>query len=562
MTIFARRAAGAVAVVAAAATAVGSAAVTPTAHAASNARQSAVTAHSTDPAAAPTNEQWGDAVADAKSKDAQGRNQANLDPGSLYTVETALGVRAIWGGNNPLRQSVTGNGVGVAVLDSGVDQVPGLAGSGKVIYGPDLSIEGNGVLADHDTYGHGTFMAGIVAGRGTSDPTSKLAGEGANVQLGIAPDAQLLAMKLATTDGSTDVTQVIAAIDWVIEHPTLPNGTPIRVINLSYGTDSAQSYQVDPLAAAVENAWKHGIVVVTSVGNEGASTGRLTDPAIDPYVLSVAALDNSDQPSGWNNPTAASFSNVGNATRSPDLGAPGRSIVSLRAPGSYVDTNYPSGRVAGDPTGTLFRGSGTSQAAAVVSGVVALLLQAYPTLTPDQVKAALVRSALPMPGIAATAVGAGRIDPGKAMTAASQMVGRTSTATRLRAAAEQHFIPSNGLGSIEAARGGALLVDPDGNDVSGEIDVQGASWNGLQWMIASRTLTAWSGGRWLGETFTGSGWDLSGGTPSARWFTARWSSARWSDADWTSARWSAAQWSSARWSSARWSSARWSSRDW
>jgi serine protease AprX len=276
----------------------------------------------------------------------------------------------------------------------------------------------------------------------------------------------------------------------------------------------------------------------------------------------VAALDNSDQPSGWNNPTVASFSNVGTATRSPDLGAPGTSIVSLRAPGSYVDAHYPSGRVSGDRTGTLFRGSGTSQAAAVVSGVVALLLQAYPTLTPDEVKSALVSSALPMPGTPTTAVGAGRLDAGRALSAAARMIGSTATAARLRAAAGQSFAASTGLGSIDAARGGALLVDADGNDVSGEVDVQGVAWNGPRWVLASRTLTAWSGGRWLGETFTGGGWDLSNGIPSARWFTARWSSVRWSGADWTSAVWSAARWSAARWSSARWSSARWSSRDW
>jgi serine protease AprX len=283
---------------------------------------------------------------------------------------------------------------------------------------------------------------------------------------------------------------------------------------------------------------------------------------MDPYVLSVAALDNSDLASGWNNPTVASFSNSGNASRSPDLGAPGRSIVSLRAPGSYVDVNYPSGRVAGDPTGNLFRGSGTSQAAAVVSGVAALLLQAYPLLTPDQVKAALVTSALPMPGTPVTAVGAGRLDAGKAMAAAGQMMGLTSGAAKIRASAVQSFPRSSGLGSIEAARGGAVLVDADGNDVSGEVDVQGVPWNGASWVSASRNLTAWSGGRWLGETFTGGGWDLSSGLAMARWFSARWSSARWSDANWDSARWSSADWWLARWSSDLSWAARWSMIDW
>ena len=92
----------------------------------------------------------------------------------------------------------------------------------------------------------------------------------ASAQLGVAPDARLLALKLAATDGSTDVSQVIAALDWVTQHRN-DNGMQVRVVNLSFGTGSLQSYQVDPLAAAAENAWRHGLVVVVSGGNEGAA---------------------------------------------------------------------------------------------------------------------------------------------------------------------------------------------------------------------------------------------------------------------------------------------------
>ena len=256
---------------------------------------------------------WGDPTADSVSKDAYGRNQAQSDPGSLFTVEKAIGARSVWTKKDKSGRQVTGQGVAVAVLDSGVDQVPGLDGAGKVTYGPDLSIEGNGALAQQDTYGHGTFMAGIIAGRGATNPSSDLPSAPANIQLGIAPDAKLLAMKLATTDGSTDVSQVIAALDWVTQHPVLADGTRVRVINLSYGTDSAQPYANDPLAAAADNAWRHGIVVVTSAGNTGSATGRLTDPAIDPTVIAVGATDSSDRSDGWahDHTKVASFSNVG-----------------------------------------------------------------------------------------------------------------------------------------------------------------------------------------------------------------------------------------------------------
>jgi serine protease AprX len=508
---------------------------------------------------------WGDPTADAVSKGADGTYQAKQDPGSLFTVDKAIGARELWSQTDASGQPLTGQGVSVALLDSGVSPVAGLDAAGKVTYGPDLSIEGNGVLTQQDTYGHGTFMAGIIAGRGTTSPSSDLSSAPADVQLGVAPDAGLLAMKLATTDGSVDVSQVIAALDWVTQHPVLPDGTRIRVINLSYGTNSDQSYLADPLAAAAENAWQHGIVVVTSAGNNGSEMGRLTDPAIDPYVIAVGATDSNGKVNGWarNKTTTASFSQVGSADRHADLAAPGTSVVSARAPGSFVDVNNPSGLVSGDVSGQLFRGSGTSEAAAVVSGSVALLLQAYPNLTPDQVKFALTSSADPIKNADPIAVGAGTLDLGEALQTASHLTGAGETAATLQAAAVQSFPSSTGQGSIQAARAGSVLVDADGNDLSGEIDVQGNPWDPAAWWQATTTLSAWSGGQWLGTTWTGNDWlPASDGLSSARWSSARWSSARWSSADWDSARWSSARWSSARWSSARWSSARWSDNDW
>jgi serine protease AprX len=506
---------------------------------------------------------WGDPTADSLSKDAYGKNQAERDPGSLFTVEKAIGARPVWGKKDKSGRQVTGQGVAVALLDSGVNQVAGLDGAGKISYGPDLSIEASGPLAQEDTYGHGTFIAGIIAGRGANNPSSDLPSAPANVQLGIAPDAKVLAMKLATTDGSTDVSQVIAALDWVTEHPVLADGTRVRVINLSYGTDSAQPYQSDPLAAAAENAWRHGIVVVTSAGNTGSTTGRLTDPAVDPYVLAVGATDSSDRTDGWtrDRTKVAAFSNIGTTARHVDVVAPGTSLVSTRNRGSYVDTNNTSGLVSGDTSGNLFRGSGTSQAAAVVSGSVALLLQAYPTLTPDQVKYALTSTADAVTNAPVVAAGAGTINLTRALDTASHLVGTDNTAAMLRAAAIQSYASSTGQGSIDAARGGSVVVDADGNDLNGEVDAQGNAWDAAAWWQASSTLMAWTGGQWLGATWTGDTWQ-PGDLSSARWSSARWSSARWSDADWDSARWSSARWSSARWSSARWSSARWSSADW
>jgi subtilisin family serine protease len=137
---------------------------------------------------------WGDPAADRVSNDAQGTYRAAKDPGSLYTVGKAIGARGLWAQADKSGGALTGQGVSVAVLDTGVSDVLGLDGAGKVTYGPDLSIEGNGVLTQQDTFGHGTFMAGIIAGRGTTAPSSDLSAEPANVQLGVAPDAKLLAL--------------------------------------------------------------------------------------------------------------------------------------------------------------------------------------------------------------------------------------------------------------------------------------------------------------------------------------------------------------------------------
>jgi serine protease AprX len=504
---------------------------------------------------------WGDPAADAAAT-ANGSYSAADDPGSLYTIENAIGARRVWAQQDSAHRQITGQGVGVAVLDSGVSPVDGLDGKDKLTYGPDLSIEANSPLTDQDTFGHGTHLAGIIAARDDATLTAtSIPHLNPNLQLGVAPDASIEALKLATTDGSTDVSEVIAGLDWITQHPTTADGTRIRVVNLSFGTDSVQPYQADPLAAAAENAWKHGIVVVVSGGNEGYQAGHLTDPAMDPYVLAVGAADSNDSVAGWSSPYVAAFSSSGSNARHVDLLAPGRSIVSLRDPGSYVDTNHPEGRVAGDTTGRLFRGSGTSQAAAVVSGAVALLLQAYPKLTPDQVKYLLMHSAR---AVAASPVyaGAGELDIAAALGQAAGDTGLLGSLLGSLSGATQSWTRSTGQGSIEAARGGSHLVDPDGNELSGEIDVQGKPWRPSTWWPATSSLTAWSGGDWNGEDWTGSVWASTGSWDAARWSAARWSAARWSAARWSDEDWSAARWSAARWSDAAWEAARWSADRW
>ena len=435
---------------------------------------------------------------------------------------------------------LTGKGVTVAVIDSGVVPVDGLDDEGKVVDGPDLSFESQSDETRYlDTFGHGTHMAGIIAGK-------------ADDFTGVAPDARLLSLKVAAADGATDVSQVIAALDWVVQHRR-DEGMDVRVVNLSFGTESTQPYVLDPLAHAAEVAWRRGIVVVVSAGNNGNLTERLTDPAMDPYVLAVGASDDLGTDSRGDD-VVTDFSNRGSLERTPDLLAPGRSIQSLRNPGSYIDEAYPSGRVAtsdgSEPR--YFRGSGTSQSAAFVSGVVALLLQQRPDLTPDQVKALLTSTADRIEGTDRRLQGAGLID--------ARAAARASTPSS--AFVRQTFPVSTGHGSLEAARGGSHVADPEtGVELTGEQDIFGQPWDGRSWSQAAWEGRSWSGGTWNGSSWSGSSW--SGRSWSGRsWSGSSWSGRSWSGRSWSDAMWSGRSWSGRSWSGRSWSDALWSGRSW
>ncbi|MFI7540703.1 S8 family serine peptidase [Actinoplanes sp. NPDC049599] len=440
--------------------------------------------------------------------------------------------------------ALTGAGIGVALIDSGVSPVPGLNGAGKVINGPDLSFESQAPnLRYLDTFGHGTHMAGIIAGQ---DP---VAGTGARFA-GVAPGAHIVSVKVASADGAGDVSQVIAGIDWVVAHRNDP-GLNIKVLNLSYGTLSTQPATLDPLAFAVEKAWEAGIVVVVAAGNDGFTANTLTMPAADPDVIAVGAADTRGTDARTDD-VVADFSNRGNAARHADVLATGRSLVSLRSPGSYIDRTYPGARLSltDDPGQRFLRGSGTSQAAAVVSGSVALLLQQRPGLRPDQIKKMLMSTADPIAGGDAYAAGAGQINVARAARTKS-----VPGAPQINAAA-------TGLGSLEAARGGAYVYDSvTGTPLTGERDIFGMAWNPRTWTVASATKRSWIGGAWNGSTWTGTAWGtvLAG---SKTWAPVIWTGRSWSGSSWTGRSWSGAVWSGRSWSSQTWTGRSWSGRSW
>jgi serine protease AprX len=443
-------------------------------------------------------------------------------PTTMSQVTAAIGADRVWG------RGATGAGIGIALIDSGVAPVAGLTTPNKVVNGADLSFESQSQTYQYvDSYGHGTHMAGIAAG---DDGT-------AGGFKGVAPGAHIVSLKVATREGATDVSQVLAAIDWVVQHQS-DAGLNVRVLSLSFGTEGLQPYQVDPLAFAVENAWHHGIVVVVSGGNDGTTHGSLTDPAVDPYVLAVGAANLNASPSSIG-ATVAPFSSRGTAARHVDVVAPGVSIASLRDPGSSIDDAHPSAVVGG----RFFRGSGTSQATAVVAGAAALLLSAHPSLTPEQVKWALAATAMPLAPADANAEGAGMLDVNRASLALPLLVG------------PKGWAPATGTGSLEQSRGGSHVAE-NGVELTGEQDIQGTPWHGGTWALASGLGRAWVGGAWNGQDWTGSCWC------TVTWAGSSWTGRSWTGRSWTGQSWTAGTWQGKSWTGQSWTGRSWTGQSW
>jgi serine protease AprX len=405
------------------------------------------------------------------------------------------------------QSGATGSGVDVAVIDTGMVPVPGLAGQGKVINGPDFSDQSRDRdLAHLDTYGHGTHVAGIIAG---NDPNSGFRG--------VAPGARLVNVKAAGADGSTTLGAIVASVGWVIAHRN-DNGLNVRVLNLSFGT-SPSRYQSDLLAYAVEQAWKAGIVVVVSAGNEGEKHHGLTSPAYDPFILSIGADDLSGTAAVGDDVVPA-WSSRG-TTRNPDLVAPGRSIASLRDPNSALDLAHPEARVGDD----LLKGSGTSQAAAVVSGAVALLLERRPDLTPDQVKAIVKSSADPLSGPGPDAQGAGRLNVLHALAVASP--DPASVLQPFQPAAIRGIVAKLVAGLSKGRQAQVGPVGPDGSRWGGAKS-GGSSWGGAKWGGSSWGGSSWGGSSWGGSSWGGSSWGGSSWGGSS-WGGSSWGGASWGD---------------------------------
>ena len=395
-----------------------------------------------------------------------------VTPDSIVTVEGVAGSSgrapaAVFpeqtGANQLWAQGNTGAGANVAVLDTGIDPLPDF--SGRLIDGVDLSGGGNPF---QDSFGHGTFVSGLVAGNGASS----------NGQyMGEAPGAGLVAIKIAGASGQIDLATLIEGVGWAIANRVRDN---IRVLNMSLGSVPTQSTVLDPLDQAVEKAWESGIVVVASSGNTGPNNGTVLSPGVDPMVITVGSIDDQGQtiPS---NDTMTTFSSVGPTNPDgwikPDLVTSGRSVVSLMAPGSTIATEYPSAMIG---TGN-FVGSGTSFSTAIVSGAAALLLTDHPNYTPDMVKGILLGTTMPGPVGNPVVDGHGDLNVQAADTAAPVRLTQTPP----------------------------IVPTPMGTNVSLQLVVSTSSWNPLLWTAVTWNGSTWNGSTWNGSTWNGSTWNGS-----------------------------------------------------
>lgn len=338
-----------------------------------------------------------------------------------------------------------GAGIDVAIIDTGVVPVPGVPAD-RISYGPDLTLDvANPQLRNLDTFGHGTNMASLI--------------------LAVAPKARIVSVKVGSATAPASLASIIGGIDWARTNATT-GGRNIKVISVSFGLTP----DVDGglVAGALRKAWAAGITVVASAGNGGNGSARLDAPANDRGLLAVGAIDL--DPLGL-----APFSSGSNSwyNRGPDIVAPGVDVVGARVPGSWLDQSFPDARVGTDG----FRGSGTSQAAALTAGTVALVLQRRPWLSPDQVKAVLRSSADALPAVPVLQQGMGALDADGAVV---EREPSRFTASWNNNLSFFWWLRLPTLGELLAPLSLAIW--------------NGDPWNGNRW-----SGNRWSGNRWSGE---------------------------------------------------------------
>ncbi len=439
---------------------------------------------------------------------------AGTASGPVSTVRKTLGLGAPAG---------EGAGVTVAVVDTGVADVPDLAGRLTHI---DVSGDGEG-----DGYGHGTFVAGLVAGDGSSS---------GGAYAGVAPGASILDVRVAGDSGASSLSLVLKGLQAVAARPE------VDIVNLSLSSGSPLPYQIDPLTVALEALWRRGVTIIVPAGNDGADgKGSITSPGSDPVLLTVGGIDENGT-AGHDDDTVAAWSSQGPApqgVQKPDLVAPGAHLISTGAPESAVWAANPDAQVGA----AYLKGSGTSFATAVAAGAAATLLQDRPALTPDQIKALVTNTAYDVRG-KHRATGAGGLDLAAALAARTPHATTPKDNTVVGAAnAWAAFLDALDSDDPEAAANAWAALSPAARQWAAR------QWAGLDFEARQWAARQWAARQWAGDDET---W------AARQWAARQWAARQWADSDWSARQWSARQWSARQWSARQWSADDWSARQW
>ncbi len=403
----------------------------------------------------------------------------------------AVGVDQLW----PTLPGPGGKDAGstptIAFVDSGIEASRSDFGD-RVLAAVDLStLPGN---SPGDGLGHGTMVAGVAAGSAPG-------------RAGAAPTAGIVSLDVMDDHGMARTSDVIAATQWILRNRKQYD---IRVANFSLHSASPSSFRWDPLDKAVEKLWLSGVVVVAASGNQGQG-GRPTPmayaPGNDPFAITVGALDlhGSANPERADVPTWSAWGYTLDGFAKPELSAPGRAIVGPVPADSTLAAERP-GQLQSTADGTYITLSGTSLSAPIVAGIAADLLALRPTLTPDQVKGALMHEARPLRRVRTLAAGVGEAYAPAAATLA--------------------FPPNP-----NRALNGFLIKDPAGD---------GMIFDEVSWLDAAKASPTWDAVSWL------DGWaDVS-------WSDVSWSDVSWSDVSWADVSWSDVSWSDVSWTDVSW----------
>jgi serine protease AprX len=426
-----------------------------------------------------------------------------------YYLDT-LNVKPVWD------LGFDGSGIGIAVIDSGlfIDRdfsvTPGRPHT-RVI--KNISFNSDNTA---DLNGHGTHVAGIIGGNGDAS---------AGFYSGVAPKVNFINLRVSDDFGMSYESDIVAAMQWIRENQAQYN---IRVVNLSINSTVEMSYHDNPLNAAAEILWFNGIVVVASSGNNDASTGFNTinaAPANDPYIIVVGASHEQSTPDRSDD-TVPDFTAQGitlDGFHKPDLIAPGKDIISVLSAGSDWYYDYPDRAILQKE---YFRISGTSMAAPMVTGAVALLLQAEPDLTPDQVKYRLINTS----GSVSTLP---YLDVYKAIT------------TPTTESANQGVIPHMLLAKM------ALIAYWSNTECGDTCDWENIDWGAVNWDSVN-----WNSVNWNSVNWNSVNWN------SVNWNSVNWNSVNWNSVNWNSVNWNSVNWNSVNWNSVNWNSVNWNSVSW